>query len=100
VRSPLGGSGPAGLFGELPGRAVRLLGVLPVDQDRGLALVYSAALAGWTYLAAWGALQALGLGEARATGAVIGAALGLLVFTEVERVQRRSAEESSPPARA
>jgi hypothetical protein len=99
LRSVLGASGPGGLFGELPGRAMRLFGVLPVNQDRGLALVYSAALAGWTYLAAWGALGAVELGEARGTGAAIGAAAGLLVFAEVERVHRRSAGESFPRAR-
>jgi len=99
LRSALGASGPGGLFGELPGRAVRLLGVLPVGQDSGLALVYSTALAGWTYLAAWGALGALEFGEARAIGAAMGVAAGLIVFAEVERVHRRSAEESSRPAR-
>src|SRR5687768_13707469 len=52
LRSVLGSGGPGGLFAELPGRTVRLLGVFPTSQDRGLALVYSAALAGWTYLAA------------------------------------------------
>jgi hypothetical protein len=99
LRSALGASGPGGLFGELPGRAVRLLGVLPVGQDSGLALVYSTALAGWTYLAAWGALGALEFGEARGIGAAIGVAAGLIVFAEVERVHRRSAEESPRPAR-
>jgi hypothetical protein len=97
LRSVLGASGPGGLFGELPGRAMRLFGVLPVSQDRGLALVYSAALAGWTYLSAWGAFGAVELGEARATGAAIGAAAGVLVFAEVERVHRRSTGESFPP---
>jgi hypothetical protein len=99
LRSALGASGPGGLFGELPVRAVRLLGVLPVGQDRGLALVYAAALAGWTYLAAWGALGAVELGEARGTGAAIGVAVGLLVLAEVERIHRSSAEEGSRPAR-
>ena len=96
LRSALGASGPGGLFSELPGRAVRLLGVLPVGQDSGLALVYSTALAGWTYLAAWGALGALEFGEARDIGAVIGVAAGVIVFAEVVRVHRRSAESSRP----
>jgi len=99
LRSALGASGPGGLYGELPARAVRLLGLLPVGQDRGVALVYSAALAGWAYLAAWGALGALEFGEARDIGAAIGVAAGLIVFAEVERVHRRSAAESSRPAR-
>jgi hypothetical protein len=99
LRSALGASGPGGLFGELPSRALSLFGVLPVGQDSGLALVYSTALAGWTYLAAWGALGALEFGEARGIGALIGVAAGLIVFAEVVRVHRRSAEESSRPAR-
>ena len=98
LRSVLGASGPGGLFAELPSRTGRLLGVFPISQDGGLALVYSAALAGWTYLAAWGALAAVELGQARALGGAIGAAAGLLVFVDVERVHRRSAGES-PPAR-
>jgi hypothetical protein len=98
LRSVLGASGPGGLFAELPGRNVRLFGVLPVSQDRGLALVYGAALAGWTYLAAWGALGAVELGEARAWGGAIGAAAGLLVLGEVERVHRSSGR-NRPPAR-
>ncbi|MDQ3670091.1 MAG: hypothetical protein M3377_07415 [Actinomycetota bacterium] len=96
LRSALGASGPGGLFGELPSHAVRLLGLLPVGQNHGLALVYSAAIAGWTYLAAWGAFGAVEFGEARATGAAIGAFAGLLVFAEVERVHRSSAKENSP----
>jgi hypothetical protein len=99
LRPALGASGPGGLFGELPGRAVRLFGVLPVGQDRGLALVYSTALAGWAYLTAWGAFGAVELGEARTTGAAIGVAVGVLVLAEVERIYRRSADKSSPPAR-
>ena len=99
LRSAVGASGPGGLFGELPGSAVRLFGVLPVGQDGGVALVYSAALAGWAYRAAWGALGTLEFGEARGIGAAIGVAAGLIVFAEVERVHRRSAAESSRPAR-
>ena len=63
-----GSGGPGGLFSDRPGRTLRLFGVLPVDRDAGLSLVYSAAIAGWTYLCAWGALHALGLGHARAIG--------------------------------
>jgi hypothetical protein len=99
LRSVLGSSGPGGLFAELPGRTVRLLGVFPISQDRGLALVYSAALGGWTYLAAWGALGAVELGDARALGAAIGVAAGILVLVEVERVHRCSDEKRAPARR-
>jgi hypothetical protein len=80
-----GGGGPGGLFSDRPARTLRLFGVLPVDRDAGLSLVYSAAIAGWTYLLAWGALHALGLGHARAIGGTIGAAAGLLLLFELTR---------------
>ncbi len=76
-----------GLFSDRPGRTLRLFGVLPVDRDAGLSLVYSAAIAGWTYLLAWGALHALGLGHARAIGGTIGAAAGLLLLLELTRAR-------------
>ena len=46
--------------------------------------VYRTALAGWTYLIAWGALRALGVGSARNTGAVIAVVFGALVIADVE----------------
>jgi hypothetical protein len=41
-----GTAATGGLFTEEPDRAFRLLGIRTVNRDRGLALVYSAALAG------------------------------------------------------
>ena len=82
------GNGRAGgLFADRPGRTLRLFGVLPVDRDAGLSLVYSAAIAGWIYLCAWGALHALGLGHARAIGGLIAAAAGLLLLVELTRAR-------------
>lgn len=79
-----------GLFSDRPGRTLRLLGVLPVDRDAGLSLVYCAAIAGWTYLTAWGALHALGLGHARQLGGAIGVAAGLLLLVELTRAREPS----------
>jgi hypothetical protein len=81
------GSGAGGLFTDRPGRTLRLFGVLPVDRDAGLSLVYSAAIAGWIYLCAWGALHALGLGHARAIGGVVAAGAGLLLLLELTRAR-------------
>ena len=86
-----GGAGAGGLFSERPGPTLRLFGIAPVDRDRGLVLVYSAALAGWTYLVAWGALRALDAGSSRTVGAVIGVAVGLLLIVELSRIQSTSA---------
>jgi hypothetical protein len=80
-----------GLFSERPAGTLRLFGVAAVDRDRALALVYGAALAGWTYLVAWGLLRALHVGGARSAGAVIGGAIGLLVLAELVRLGGRSA---------
>lgn len=74
-----------GLFSERPDGTLRLFGLAAVDRDRGLALVYAAALAGWSYLVAWGLLRAVGLGHARPVGAAIGAVAGLVVLAELVR---------------
>jgi hypothetical protein len=75
-----------GLFSDRPARTLRLFSVLPVDRDAGLILVYSAAIAGWTYLLAWGALHALSLAHARVIGGVIGVGIGVLLMVELTRI--------------
>ena len=79
--------GAGGLFTDRPTSALRLFGVLPVDRDAGLTLVYGAAIAGWTYLCAWGALHALGLDHARQFGGTIGIGVGLLLVVELTRAR-------------
>ena len=61
-----------GLYRERPrpGRA---------NHDRALALVYGAAVGGWTYLLAWGLLHAVGLGHPRDVGGIVGVAAGVAV---------------------
>jgi len=72
----------------------------PVTRDRALSLVYSAALAGWSYLTSWGALHAVHVERARSLGGVIAVGLGLLVLVELTRVQepngRRRLEVQAP----
>jgi hypothetical protein len=80
------GAAGGGLFSQRPDRSLRLLGFLPVDRDAGLILVYSAALAGWTYLCAWGALHSLGVGQSRQIGGAIGFAVGLGLLVELTRI--------------
>jgi hypothetical protein len=58
----------------------------PVNRDRALILVYSAALAGWTYLTAWGALHAAHVERARPIGGVVAVGVGLLLLAELARV--------------
>lgn len=82
-----GDGGTGGLFTDRPTSALRLFGVLPVDRDAGLTLVYGAAIAGWTYLCAWGALHALGLDHARQFGGTIGVGVGLLLVVELTRAR-------------
>ena len=72
------------LVSDPPAR--KLFGVIPVQYKTGLALVYAAALAGWGYLVAWGALAGLDLGHSRDIGVVLGAAWGLLVLYQVHRL--------------
>jgi hypothetical protein len=67
--SSVGTASSGGLYTERPGVNISLLGFLPVSHGLGLALVYSAAIAGWSYLVAWGALAAVEAPEAQAAGA-------------------------------
>ena len=88
--SSLGAQHSGGLYTERPGITVNLLGVLPVSHGLGLGLVYAAAIAGWSYLVAWGALAALDAPSAQAAGGALGAVAGVIVLFEVERFHRRA----------
>jgi len=56
-------------------------------HDRGLSLVYGAALAGWSYIVSWGLLREIGLDGARGIGLAIGGAVGALVVVESNRLR-------------
>jgi hypothetical protein len=61
-------------------RQLELPDGLVAEHDSGLlALVYGAALAGWSYLVTWGLLHAFDLADAREIGLAIGIAVGLLI---------------------
>jgi hypothetical protein len=79
----------APLVGSRQKGAPRLFGLLPLEYSLGLALVYGAALAGWSYLVAWGILDAANAGHARQIGVAIGGVAGLLVLFEVLRIDGR-----------
>jgi hypothetical protein len=55
-------------------------------EDRGLFLVYGAALAGWSYLVSWGVFRAIGVGGATWIGLVIGGVVGVLVVASAKRL--------------
>ena len=80
---------PGGLFSERPGRDLRVFGLAGVGHDRGLALVYSAAIGGWCYIVAWGALRAFDVGDARQLGGVIGVVGAIVVLIEFVRIDGR-----------
>jgi hypothetical protein len=92
--SSLGGQSSGGLYTERPGITVQLLGFLPVSHGLGLALVYSAAIAGWSYLVAWGGLKAVDTPRAQAAGAALGAVAGVIVL--FERFHRRAGWRAEP----
>ena len=56
-------------------------------HDRGLSLVYGAALAGWSYIVSWGLLRAIELDSARGIGLAIGGAVGVLIVVESNRLR-------------
>jgi hypothetical protein len=70
---------PGGLFSDQPPAEVRVLGVVTATPEHGLALVYGAVTGGWSYLLAWGALHAAGIGSAQTVGGLIGATTALLL---------------------
>ena len=79
--------GPGGLFTDRPGRDVRVFGLALAGHERGLALVYGAAIAGWSYLVVWGGLRALDVGGAQKIGGIVGIVLGLLALVELLRIE-------------
>jgi hypothetical protein len=83
-----GEAGAGGVFSEPRERTQRLFGRLEVRHDRALAFVYAAALAGWSYLAAWGLLALAGVPSSQWGGAVVGAGVAILVLAHVERLGR------------
>ena len=87
---------------EMPGGPGHLLtGRRGQTANRGVAIVYGAALGGWMYLFAWGALRALDIANARNAGAAIAVVFGVLVFADAEWIDRRTANtEASRPAAA
>ena len=87
VRGTSGSGGVFSLFAPWHGR---LFGMAPGGQSRAIGLVYGAALGGWSYLVAWGALRALDFSAAREVGGVLGALAGVAVIVEMERVGREA----------
>jgi hypothetical protein len=81
-------SGPAGLLAQGPPGRARPFGLASFGQERAVAIVYGAALGGWSYLVIWGVLRAAGVGGARTIGAVLGVIAGVLVLIEVDRIAR------------
>jgi hypothetical protein len=74
-----------GLFGGRPKGGFRLLGGFEISHDRGLGLVYAAALGGWTYLAAWGFAAAVHLVHPKAWGGGAAIVVALVVLADVTR---------------
>jgi len=72
--------------------SVSLFGAIAVRHERGVALVYGAAFAGWTYLTGWGALRALDAPGARKVGALLGALAAAAIVAEMERIEREREE--------
>jgi len=97
-RSIRDGTAAGGPFSDRPERNQRLLGLATVDRDRGFALVYSAAFAGWSYLVAWGVLHALDASRARPIGAAIGAIAGLILLAELVRLHDTQPRTNGPTA--
>jgi hypothetical protein len=99
ILSPLDLGRTGGLFSERPARELRLFG-LTVSHERGLGLVYAAAIGGWTYLLAWGGLHLLGVQHSQRAGGVIALLAAAVVLIEFLRLRSRatSARATGPAA--
>ncbi len=91
------------VYGPLvEGGGRKLFGFIQVSHRRGVAFIFGAALAAWSYVVAWGALRALSVSSAREIGLAVGVAAGLAVFVEIERLEAEhetaQALESAPVA--
>jgi len=60
-----------------------------VSRGARIALVYSAAIGGWCYIVAWGALRALDVADARQLGGAVGVIGALVVLFEFVRIDGR-----------
>ncbi len=79
-----------GLFGGRPKEGFRLLGVFEISHDRGLGLVYAAALGGWSYLVVWGFAAAVHLVHPKAWGGGAAIVVALIVLADVTRLRAAS----------
>jgi hypothetical protein len=75
----------------------RLFGLIGLSRGRAVALVYAAALAGWSYLTAWGILRAIDLSHARSWGLAVGGVIGVSLFLEIERIERTAKQDRARP---
>jgi hypothetical protein len=73
-----------------------ILGGLRLGHSLGVALVYGAAIAGWSYLVAWGVLRAAGLDHARAIGLALGAIAGAAALERIVRLEGAPAPAEAP----
>ncbi len=76
-----------GLFGSRPKSGFRLLGAFEISHDRGLGLVYAAALGGWSYLVVWGFAAAVHLVHPKAWGGGAAIVVALVVLADVTRLR-------------
>jgi hypothetical protein len=74
----------------------RSVGGLTLGHRLGVGLVYAAALAGWSYLIAWGALRIAGAGQPRAIGLGLGAAAGIAAARWIVRFERGAPDAVAP----
>ncbi len=76
-----------GLFGARPREGFRLFGAFEISHDRGLGLVYAAALGAWTYLLVWGFAAAVHLVHPKAWGGGAAIVVALVVLADVTRLR-------------
>jgi hypothetical protein len=66
----------------------------PAGRPRGLGAVYGAAVGGWSYVVAWGALHAWHVQHAQQLGGAVGAAAAVVVAWRIEAARPGSTERT------
>ena len=87
------GKDVGGLFNERPART-RLFGLVTVWHDRGLALVYGAAIGGWVYIIVDSIFSLLGR-RSYAVSILLAVVLALLFMWEFHRLDRKGKPQPS-----
>ncbi|MBA7680978.1 hypothetical protein ES703_89304 [subsurface metagenome] len=83
-----------GAFLDRPGRSLKLFGKIGMWHDRGLTIIYAAALGGWCYLLVSAIMKIIVAGQALSLGIRVGAPviIAAAIFWQLRRFDKATDE--------